>query len=141
MKRFLFDTWYGALVLWCGTSGVFLAFLAFDVFLPDRLPRPLVVCLGKTLFVLAFLSGIIFFVAWVVSLARRHWKRAMLQAFLGLGLLLSVLGALCAVLIAADLGLLANSSKPMGNLKSVHGIQLPPSATHFQTYGNPLFIR
>ena len=33
-------------------------------------------------------------------------------------------------------GLLSNSSKPKDNLKSIHGIQLPPSATHFQTHGN-----
>ena len=105
MKRFLFDTWYGALALWGGTSGVFLAFLAFDVFLPGCLPRALGASLGKTLFLLALLSGVLFFIAWVVSLARRHWKRALLQAFLGLGLLAWVLCALLAVLIAADLGL------------------------------------
>ncbi len=105
MKRCLFDTWYGALALWGGTSGVFLAFLAFDVFLPGCLPRALGASLGKTLFLLALLSGVLFFIAWVVSLARRHWKRALLQAFLGLGLLAWVLCALLAVLIAADLGL------------------------------------
>ena len=102
--RFLFDTWYGALALWGGACVVFLAFQAFDVFLPGRLPRALNVCLGRTFFGLALLSGILFFVAWVVSLARRRWRRALLQAFLGLGLLVWVLCAFFAILIAADLG-------------------------------------
>ena len=104
MKRFLFDTWYGALALWGGACVVFLAFPALDVFLPGRLPRALDVCLGRTSFVLALLSGILFFVAWLVSLARRRWRRALLQAFLGLGLLVCVLCAFFAILIAADLG-------------------------------------
>ncbi len=104
MKRFLFDTWYGALALWGGACVVFLAFPALDVFLPGRLPRALDVCLGRTFFVLALLSGILFFVAWLVSLERRRWRRALLQAFLGLGLLVWVLCAFFAILIAADLG-------------------------------------
>ena len=41
--RFLFDTWYGALALWGGACVVFLAFLAFDVFLLGRLPRALAI--------------------------------------------------------------------------------------------------
>jgi hypothetical protein len=42
------------------------------------------------------------------------------------------------LMVLINPGLLSKSSKPMDNLKRIHGIQLPPSAKHFQIHGNRL---
>lgn len=83
MKKFLFDTWYGAFAVWCGTSALFLLILCLKRFFKFRLPGG--ACVGLSLLALILLSGILFFIAWIVSLAKRCWKRAILQAVLGIG--------------------------------------------------------
>jgi len=53
---------------------------------------------------LILITGIIFFVAWIVSLVKRRWKRALLQAVLGVATAAGFLWALGALFIGAMFG-------------------------------------
>ena len=92
MKRFLFDTWYGAFAVWSGTSVLFLVILSLERFARFWIPGGAWV--GLPLLALILFSGMLFFIAWFVSLVKRCWVRAFLQAVLGIA---TVAGFLCAL--------------------------------------------
>ena len=83
MKKFLFDTWYGAFVLVCGATALLVAEIVLETFLQWKIPRAVSNCVGWPLVSLLLISLAVFFVAWIVSLVKRRWKRAVLQAALG----------------------------------------------------------
>lgn len=83
MKKFLFDTWYGAFAVWSGISALFLLILYLDQLFKFQLPGGAYA--GLLLLILILFSGILFFIAWIVSLVKRRWGRAILQAALGVG--------------------------------------------------------
>ena len=88
MEKFLFDTWYGAFVVLCGTSVLLVVCFLFEFVLAMPRPvtvgvRPLAAGIWLTCLLVQLVSVIIFFAAWIVSILRRQWKRAVLQAVLG----------------------------------------------------------
>lgn len=99
MKRFLFDTWYGALVVWCGASGCFLAALSAGI-VHIRLPSVVLL----VLLALSFLAGLLFFAAWIVSLVKRRWKRALLQIVTGIVCLAGMILALGMLFVMSFFG-------------------------------------
>lgn len=102
MKRFLFDTWYGAFAIWSGTSALFLLILFLGLFVNFSLPGGAWV--GLSLLALVLLSGMLFFIAWIVSLVRRRWMRALLQAVLGVATAAGFFGAFRWLLFSAMFG-------------------------------------
>ena len=94
MKKFLFDTWYGAFAVLCGASALFVAVILLEHILAWKMPKPIMRYVGLTVLALLLVAGVLFFVAWVVSLFKRRWKRALLQAVLGVTW---VVGFLCTV--------------------------------------------
>lgn len=102
MKKFLFDTWYGAFAVWSGASALYLLFLWLELLLQSRFPGD--ACIDFTLLALFLLSGILFFIAWIVSLGKRRWKRAILQAVLGIATGYGFLSALVLFFFSAMFG-------------------------------------
>lgn len=94
LGQFLFDTWYGAFVVLCSETALLVAVAILDLFLAGTILKPIMTYVGFTLLALLFIVGILFFVAWVVSLFKRRWKRALLQAALGV---VWLVGSSCAV--------------------------------------------
>ena len=94
LAQFLFDTWYGAFVVLCSATALLVAVTILDLFLAWTLLKPIMPYVGFTSLVLLLIAGIVFFVAWVVSLFKRRWKRVLLQAVLGVTW---VVGFLCMV--------------------------------------------
>ena len=94
LVQFLFDTWYGAFVVLCGATALLVAVTILDLFLARTVLKPIVRYVGFALLALLLIAGIVYFVAWVVSLFKRRWKRALLQTVLGVAWMV---GFLCAV--------------------------------------------
>ena len=94
LVQFLFDTWYGAFVVLCSATALLVAVAILDLFLAWTLLKPIMPYVGFTSLALLLIAGIVFFVAWVVSLFKRRWKRALLQAALGV---IWMVGFLCTV--------------------------------------------
>ena len=92
MKKFLFDTWYGAFSVLCGVSALLVAMSLLELFLNWRLPKSIASYVGFTLLLLLLIAGIVFIAAWIVSLVKRQWKRAILQLVLGV---IWTVGLLC----------------------------------------------
>lgn len=83
-KEFLFDTWYGALTVWCGASALLAAMLLLDLPFAGRIWwSSIAPYVGFTLLLLLLIAGIVFIAAWIVSLVKRRWKRAIVQLALG----------------------------------------------------------
>ena len=91
LVQFLFDTWYGAFVVLCGATALLVAVTILDRFIAWTMLMHIV---GLSSLALLLIAGIVFFVAWVVSLFKRRWKRALLQAALGV---IWMVGFLCGV--------------------------------------------
>lgn len=107
VKKFLFDTWYGALVALASVSAVLLGAIVADGYLG--------VCgniawnvLSVSLFLAWIAACVTLLAAIFVSLFRRRWLRALLQVLLG-GLLLG--GFLVAFMMACVLGALFGPSE------------------------------
>ena len=77
MKRFLFDTWYGALGVWCASLVLVLAAMAAGT--------RLLAIVGIFTLLTVPVAGLLLFAAWIVSLVRRRWLRALAQLLLGVG--------------------------------------------------------
>lgn len=84
MKRFLFDTWYGAFSVWGGATTLMLAVCELERLSLVKFPGEVGKWIVFSLLGLLAVSGLLFFVAWIVSLVKRRWKRAVLQAVTGL---------------------------------------------------------
>lgn len=84
MKKFLFDTWYGAFIVLCVSTMLFVAIWAIDGFFAWKIPMIVRRCgvLGSGL--LWLLSIIVFIVVWIVFLVKRRWKWTVRHAVLGL---------------------------------------------------------
>ena len=80
LVQFLFDTWYGVFVVLYGATALLVAVTILDRFIAWTMLMHIV---GLSSLALLLIAGIVFFVAWVVSLFKRRWKRALLQAALG----------------------------------------------------------
>ncbi|MBQ9431435.1 MAG: hypothetical protein IJU44_07780 [Kiritimatiellae bacterium] len=93
-KKFLFDTWYGAFVVLCGVSALLVAELLLEDYFVWRILESIAPYVGFALLSLLLTAGIVFIVAWIVSLVKRRWKRAILQTVLGV---IWTAGFLCAV--------------------------------------------
>ncbi|MBP5638568.1 MAG: hypothetical protein J6X55_03755 [Victivallales bacterium] len=104
MKRFLFDTWYGALSVWCGAFVLFLADLAASSYL-TALPRVVNSFLDIATLMMLVVSGLLFFTSWIVSLVKKKWRRAIVQALLGSVCLFVFWGALLMVYFALHSGM------------------------------------
>lgn len=95
-KKFLFDTWYGAFAVWCGVSALLAAVLLLDLFFTCRIWSSIEPYVGFSLLSLLLIAGIVFIAAWIVSLVKRRWKRAIVQLVLG-GIWTG--GLICAVVL------------------------------------------
>ena len=100
VKKFLFDTWYGALVVLAVASAILLGFTVVDGVLGVR-NNIVWNVLSASAFFAWIAAGLTLFVTIGVSLGRRRWLRALLQALLG-GMLL--VGSFFAVAMACVLG-------------------------------------
>lgn len=81
MKRliaFLYNTWYGALVCWCGTGGALLVWGAFFG------AKRNIAWFTNGLFVLQLAMSVLLLSAFVSFLVRRRWTWALWQFFCGL---------------------------------------------------------
>ena len=81
MKRliaFLYHTWYGALVCWCGTGGALLVWGAFFG------AKRNIAWFTNGLFVLQLAMSVLLLSAFVSFLVRRRWTWALWQFFCGL---------------------------------------------------------
>ena len=100
MRKFLFDTWYGALVVLAVVSAMLLGIVVVDWFLGVR-NNIVWNVLSASAFFAWIAAGLTLFVAIGVSLGRRRWLRALLQALMGVMLLV---GSFFAVAMACVLG-------------------------------------
>ncbi len=100
VKKFLFDTWYGALVVLAVASAILLGFAVVDGVLGVR-NNIVWNVLSASAFFAWIAAGLTLFVTIGVSLGRRRWLRALLQALLGVMLLV---GSFFAVAMACVLG-------------------------------------
>ena len=112
MKRFLFDTWYGAFSVWCGALGLLFAAVINGL---RPVSSTIGICTVIPASVLSLTAGLLFLAAWIVSLVQRNWKRALLQAAMGIGSLIGF-----GLLIGFVLGVLFRALDPFG-----------PSEDHF----------
>ena len=86
MKKFLFDTWYGALVVLVAVSAMLLGITVVDGVLGVHSNVAWNV-LSISLFLVWIAACVTLLAAFVVSLVRRRWLRALLQVLFG-GILL-----------------------------------------------------
>lgn len=100
VKKFLFDTWYGALVVLAVASAILLGFAVVDGVLGVR-NNIVWNVLSASAFFAWIAAGLTLFVTIGVSLGRRRWLRSLLQALLGVMLLV---GSFFAVAMACVLG-------------------------------------
>ena len=107
VKKFLFDTWYGALVALASVSAVLLGAIVADGYLGVRGNIAWNV-LSVSLFFAWIAACVTLLAAIFVSLFRCRWLRALLQVLLG-GLLLG--GFLVAFMMACVLGALFGPSE------------------------------
>ena len=64
MKKFLFDTWYGALTVWCGASALLVAMFLLDLPFAGRIWwSSIAPYVGFTLLLLLLIAGIVFIAA------------------------------------------------------------------------------
>ena len=83
-KEFLFDTWYGALTVWCGASALLVAMLLLDLPFAGRIWwSSIAPYVGYALLLLLLIAGLVFIAAWIVSLVKRRWQQAIVQLALG----------------------------------------------------------
>ena len=122
-KKFLFDTWYGAFAVWCGVSALLAAVLLLDLFFTCRIWSSIEPYVGFSLLSLLLIAGIVFIAAWIVSLVKRRWKRAIVQLVLG-GIWTG--GLICAVVLLSFAKMFGPSedSGGLGQAKA----SLPPLA-------------
>ena len=106
MKKFLFDTWYGALVVLAVVSAMLLGFTVVDGVLGVRSNIAWNV-LSISLFLVWIAACVTLLAAFVVSLVKRRWLRALLQVLLG-GLLLC--GFLMALVVVCFMGMFSGPS-------------------------------
>ena len=104
-KEFLFDTWYGALTVWCGASALLVAMLLLDLPFAGRIWwSSIAPYVGYALLLLLLIAGIVFIVAWIVSLVKRRWKQAIVQLALGVIWTAGLLYAAAMLLFASMFG-------------------------------------
>lgn len=75
--RFIFDTWYGAFLVWCA-SGLVTLFICYTVG-----PYRSMDWLGAVMIALHALSGLMVPAAVIYSLSKKRWLRALVQLLLG----------------------------------------------------------
>lgn len=107
VKKFLFDTWYGALVVLAVVSAMLLGIVVVDRFLGVR-NNIVWNVLSASAFFAWIAAGLTLFVAIGVSLGRRRWLRALLQALLGVMLLV---GSFFAVAMVCVVGIFFEPSE------------------------------
>ena len=104
-KEFLFDTWYGALTVWCGASALLVAMLLLDLPFAGRIWwSSIAPYVGYALLLLLLIAGIVFIAAWIVSLVKRRWKQAIVQLALGVIWTAGLLYAAAMLLFASMFG-------------------------------------
>lgn len=92
MKRYLFDTWYGSLVVWWGTVGVFLLIACVEIFGRVHLPRVVDTVVVMTSMFMVAVASLLGIGAFLRSLFLKRWGRAVVQLLTGLA---SVAVAVC----------------------------------------------
>lgn len=107
VKKFLFDTWYGALVVLAVVSAMLLGIVVVDRFLGVR-NNIVWNVLSASAFFAWIAAGLTLFVAIGVSLGRRRWLRALRQALLGVMLLV---GSFFAVAMVCVVGIFFEPSE------------------------------
>lgn len=121
MKKFLFDTWYGAFSVLCGTSALLYVVVDFGGLIPFDMSGEVGDYVRLTVLALVLISAVIFFIAWIVSLANRRWKRAFLQAVLGMA------WTACAVFVFGFLFILAMAMSGPSTDHFADNLTIPPN--------------